>query len=120
MNYVLDACSLIALLDHEEGFEKVKELFDRAHSGELRLYMNIVNLIEVFYHFIRTDDLEKAIEILDPIYQTPLIIIDRIQPSVYQEAARLKAIYKHISIADVIGLATAISLNGLLSAPMAN
>ncbi|GHV64538.1 hypothetical protein AGMMS49587_17120 [Spirochaetia bacterium] len=107
MNYVLDACALISLLNFEEGWERVQALFDRANSGEIRLYMSAVNFIEVFYEYIRVDGLEEASAILAPISETPLIIIDRIPCAVSQEAARLKAIYKRISIADVIGLATA-------------
>jgi predicted nucleic acid-binding protein len=112
MNYVLDACALIALIKFEEGWEKVNALFTRAYSGEIMLYVSIVNLIEVFYGFIRSDGLEKASEILAPIYETPLVIIDHIPQVVYQEAARLKAVYKRISVADVIGLATAFDLSG--------
>jgi predicted nucleic acid-binding protein len=107
MKYILDACALITLINREEGCEKVNELFVRAYYGELELYISVVNMIEVFYEYIRSDGLEKASEILAPTSKTGLKIIDTIPQTVYQEAARLKAIYKRISIADVIGLAAA-------------
>ncbi|GMO13088.1 MAG: hypothetical protein Ta2A_23590 [Treponemataceae bacterium] len=111
MNYVLDACSLIAFIDIEDGHKIVKKLFDRAEAGEVMLYMSIVNLIEVFYHFIRVDGIEVASKIIVAVSKTPLTVVDRISQPVYQEAARLKAVYKRISIADVIGLATAKNLS---------
>ena len=45
--YLLDACALLALLNQEfgKGFEKVKDLFDRAVNDEITLYMSLVNLI---------------------------------------------------------------------------
>ncbi|GHV95794.1 hypothetical protein AGMMS50293_21140 [Spirochaetia bacterium] len=112
MTYVLDACALIALLDDEEGKDKVDELFTRAKTGEIVLCISIINMLEVYYGFIRDDGLECADKILAPIDETPLQIIDLVSQSVYKEAARLKGAY-NISLADAIGLATAINLNGV-------
>jgi predicted nucleic acid-binding protein len=112
MTYILDACALIALLDDEEGKDKVDELFIRAKAGEIILCMSIINMLEVYYGFIRNDGLERADEILAPIDQTPLQIIDIVSEPVYKEAARLKGTY-NISLADAIGLATAINRGGV-------
>ncbi|GHU67555.1 hypothetical protein FACS189447_09820 [Spirochaetia bacterium] len=60
MTYVLDACALIALLDDEEGKDKVDELFTRAKTGEIVLCISIINMLEVYYGFIRDDGLECA------------------------------------------------------------
>jgi PIN domain nuclease of toxin-antitoxin system len=119
MTYVLDACALIALLNEEEGKDKIDDLFNQAKAGKITLCMSIINMLEVYYGFIGADGLDRANEILAPIDETPLRIIDTISQAVYREAARLKSMYKGsksqspLSLADAIGLATAINLNGV-------
>jgi predicted nucleic acid-binding protein len=110
--YVLDACALIALLDDEEGKDKIDELFTKARAGEISLYINIINLLEVYYGYIRVDGIESASKILAPISETPLKIVDVISQPIYQEAARLKGAFS-ISLADAVGLATAINFGGI-------
>ncbi|GHU67636.1 hypothetical protein FACS189447_09990 [Spirochaetia bacterium] len=53
-----------------------------------------------------------AAAIIQQITAFPMHIIDTIPEQVFQEAARLKGAY-NISLADAIGLATAINLNGV-------
>jgi PIN domain nuclease of toxin-antitoxin system len=48
MNYVLDACAMIAVLDGEEGADIVKELFEKAEAGEVTVSMHAVNVLEVY------------------------------------------------------------------------
>jgi predicted nucleic acid-binding protein len=74
--------------------------------------MSIVNLIEVYYGFIRDLGKERAVEILNHIHDLPLQFIDTINKQVFDEASRLKGTYK-MSLGDAIGLATAINLGGL-------
>jgi PIN domain nuclease of toxin-antitoxin system len=121
MTYVLDACALIAYLKKEEGQEKVFDIFQKAENETASVYMSIVNLIEVHYGFV--DDLGKkrAAIILNKIYNLPLQIIDTLNSHVFSEAVRLKSTYKGkgsiskspLSLADSIGLAVAINLNGI-------
>jgi predicted nucleic acid-binding protein len=65
MNYVLDACAVIALLDGEEGAEIVKDLFEKAEAGKITVYIHSVNLLEVYYDRIRAINLEVAEEFLE-------------------------------------------------------
>ncbi|GMO66374.1 MAG: hypothetical protein Ta2A_14560 [Treponemataceae bacterium] len=111
MIYVLDACALIALLNGEAGNEKIDELFVKAQAGKITLVMSIINLLEVYYGYVRDESRQKAIDILAPLYETRLKIVDRISPFVYDEAARLKAVYR-CSLADAIGIATAAEISG--------
>jgi PIN domain nuclease of toxin-antitoxin system len=119
MTYVLDACALIALLNEEEGKDKIDDLFNQAKAGKITLCMSIINMLEVYYGFIGADGPERANEILAPIDKTPLCIIDSISQPAYREAARFKSTYKGsktqsgLSLADAVGLATAINLNGV-------
>ena len=112
MTYILDACALFALFDGEEGEDKIDALFQQAHSGTVKLAMSIINLLEVYYGYFREKGRDGAIAVLQPIYDVPLTIINTISPRVYEEAARLKAAYK-CSLADAVGVATAIDLSGI-------
>jgi predicted nucleic acid-binding protein len=113
MIYVLDACALIAFLDEEEGKDVVKDILKQAIDEEETLvYMSAVNLVEVYYGYIRDLGREKALAILEKIYAAPIKIVETVSRPVYLEASRLKGAYK-MSFGDVVGLATAISLGGV-------
>jgi predicted nucleic acid-binding protein len=113
MTYVLDACAMIALMKGENGAEAVDNLFQQAVQGEAKLYMSIVNLLEVYYGFFEDIGLAKTQKILNKIDDTPLIIIDAISRRVYHETARLKGTYHRLSLADAVGVATAIDHGGI-------
>ena len=106
-NYILDACVLLALFNNEEGAEIASSLLDRAEQKEISLYINAVNLIEVYYDRIRVEGKDKADAIIQGVYDTfPISIIESNTPVIVSEAARLKAQGK-MSFADAILVATA-------------
>ena len=111
--YVLDACALVALLKGENGSEEVDNLFQQTAQGDTALCMNIVNLLEVYYGFIGDIGLSETRDMINTIHSTPLAIIDTISPRVYHEAARLKGTYHRLSLADAVGVATAIERGGV-------
>jgi PIN domain nuclease of toxin-antitoxin system len=53
MRYILDACALITLFQRKPGFDVVQDILDRASRGKAMIYMSLVNLLEVAYHFAR-------------------------------------------------------------------
>jgi predicted nucleic acid-binding protein len=110
LNYILDACALIALFKREAGWDVVNALFKRARVGEISLCMSIINLLEVIYGFRRDKGTAYAVELLKKVYSSPVSIIDTISQPVFDEASRLKSTYK-MSLADSIGIATAQSLD---------
>jgi len=106
-NYLLDTCAFIALLDDEEGADVVSELFENAKRGEITLSMNAANLIEVYYDRIRIYGHELADNIIRGIYEeSPISIIEELNPAIVREAAYFKASGK-MSFADSILVATA-------------
>jgi predicted nucleic acid-binding protein len=115
MTYIFDACALIAFLAEEQGmgYEAVNDLFIRADTGNLLFYINIVNLTEVYYHFIRRDGMTVADEIMRGVEALPITIIDTIGSSVYRETARIKGGYS-MSLADAFLCATAKNLNAVI------
>jgi len=106
MNYILDACALFALIADEQGGELVNGLLDKARSGETSVYMSKVNLLEIYYNHIRDLGIDRADEIIDSVYASPIRVIEELDDSVFREAGTLKANYR-ISLADSVALASA-------------
>jgi predicted nucleic acid-binding protein len=115
MTYVLDACALTAFLNQEQGkgFEPVKELFERAVDEGFPVYMNIVNLAEVYYFFIRKKGQSAADEIMENAVDLPITVIDTISEAVYRRTAYFKSHYS-MSLADAFVCATAQCLGATL------
>jgi len=101
---VLDAYAIIAYLKEEPGHSIVKNLLA---SGEIELFVNSVNLGEVFYIFARSHGMRAADYFLSVILPSlPVTVLDNSLDDVIQ-AARLKAIHA-LSFADCFAAATAI------------
>jgi predicted nucleic acid-binding protein len=113
MIYMLDACALIAFLDKEEGFEKVEDVLYRSKTGEHSLYMHRINLIEVYYGYIRDKGVKNADAYMEPVGDYPVNIISDISDFVYRRAAFIKGTY-HIALGDSIACAAAMSLAAIL------
>jgi PIN domain nuclease of toxin-antitoxin system len=111
--YVLDACAMVALLNGEKGAENVNYLFQQAVKGEIKLFMSIINLLEVYYGFIGDIGIAKTQEIMNTANETPLAVISTISDKVYHEAARIKGTHRKLSLADSVGIATAAELDGI-------
>jgi len=111
--YVLDACALLAFFYQEEGFDTVKSALEQADIGNTKIYMNKLNLFEVYYDVLRSQGLQRAEDIYDVVLKLPINIIDGISDSVFREAGRLKTQYK-MSIADSIALGESASLDAYI------
>ena len=111
--YILDACAIIALLKEESGFEKVAELYEDVINDKINLFVNIINLFEVYYNIFRDYDPNYADKVLNEIQKLSITIVDKFDDIILKKAAYLKASYK-ISLADSIAVATAIRYKGIL------
>jgi len=109
--YVLDTCALIALLQEEQGTDKVAAVLNAANNGEAKITMHKLNLLEVYYDAYRWRGKEQADLLLSEVKKCPIEINTEITDEIFSEAGRLKASYK-ISLADSIALAQAIVLDG--------
>jgi predicted nucleic acid-binding protein len=109
--YILDACAIIATIKNEKGFDKVKAILNEAFTEQSVIYMHSINLIEVYYKYLREDGKEIADKIIEKIYKLPISFIDNVDKIIFAESSRLKATYA-IPLGDAIGLATAIKMNG--------
>jgi predicted nucleic acid-binding protein len=110
--YILDACAMIALLDKENGWEGVYQLIQRANREEIILYMNIVNYLEVYYDRLKID-IATACAFRDKIHNLGIRIIDLYENEIFYDAGRIKAEYKKVSLADAVGVATAMYFNAV-------
>jgi predicted nucleic acid-binding protein len=109
--YFLDACAVIALLDEEPEVATMKAMIKQAKNGEISLYINAVNEIEIRYGYLR--DKPEIFPAIWEKYQTfPINCINIIDDNIIKEAARLKVRYK-VSLGDCIGFATAIAYGGI-------
>jgi predicted nucleic acid-binding protein len=115
MTYLLDACALIAYIKEErgKGFEAVEALFNRAWVGSDTLCISAVNLVEVYYDFIRAEGMEAADEVMREVARLPVTVIETIDGEMRRAAARFKVRYS-MSFADTFVCATAKSLGAVI------
>jgi len=104
--YVLDACAVIAFIHDEEGAEIIEKVLLGTVKKENKVIINKINLLEIYYNFLREYDSETLKEAYRRIISLPMEINDLLNDDLFYEAARLKATYR-ISLADSIALAEA-------------
>ena len=108
--FVLDACALLAVVRNEEGANIVSEAYIKAANESAQIFINRINLLEVYYDFYRHKGEKYANDFVKKIECSEVIICEFDQ-TLFSIAGRLKASYK-ISLADSIALAQAIKSQG--------
>jgi len=113
MDYVFDACAVIALLNDENGADTVAGLINQAEIGADRIFMNSVQVLEVYYDRIYIKGREYAETVLESLYNSPIIILHEISREMIQEAGRFKTSYS-MSLGDTFAAATARKFTAVL------
>lgn len=108
--YILDACALIALTNQEKGADIIADILQKTIYSNAQLYMNRVNLYEVYYGFYREYGKEYALNVVKTV-ESSSVQITEFDRDIFLEAGRLKAIYK-LSLADSVVIAQTIILKG--------
>jgi predicted nucleic acid-binding protein len=103
---VLDSFALLAFLNREAGFEKVRTLLRTAETASEPLLMNEINVGEVFYIIAKTRSLERAEDFLHRLETLPITPVSNTFTDVL-EAARVKAQFP-LSYADAFAISTAL------------
>lgn len=99
MNLVYDSNVLIAYLEDEPGAEDVEALLaDRSNVG----FVHSINLCEVFYHVRRRKGERAAQDAYAAIQRLRLNIREDMDEDFWQSAARIKADYARVSLADCL------------------
>ena len=104
--YVLDSFAILAYPTEEEGADVVEDLLNKAKNGEVRLYLNYVNLGEVYYITIREKEVNEANEGIALVKRLPIEFV-QVDERIALIAGRVKATYS-VSYADAFVVATAI------------
>ena len=81
-------------------------------NGEVKLLINRINLLEVYYDFYRYKGKKYADDFVKTVKQS-VVHIHEFDETIFAQAGRLKATYK-ISLADSIALAQTIVADGFL------
>lgn len=113
MRKVLDAWAVLAWLEGESARPRIDALLAEAVAGEIHLWMNLVNVGEVYYRLVRRHGVVEAEEFLDDLDGSlPIrtLLPDR---RCILDAARIKSRYL-LSYADAFAAATAMEKDALL------
>ena len=103
--YIFESCAIISYLDGEPNAVSIAELFQNINDHNHTAYLCIINLGEVYYHFLRTGGNDTGEIALKTIQTLPITILN-IDYSLTLEAARIKAKNK-MSYADCFAAASA-------------
>lgn len=104
---VLDASAMLAYLRAEPGGDMVRDFLEDA---DVPIYAHTINLCEVFYDFVRTDDVIMARSIMRILKADGVAERADIDRALWEDAATLKAGHK-MSLADAFGVALTRRLN---------
>ena len=111
MIFVLDACAMIAWLRNEPGADIVDTVVRDVDSQCLA---HAINLCEVFYDAYRNAGETQAQSILNDLRAVHVIERNDFDQAFWQDAGRLKAIHRKVSLADCC----AISLTNRMGATL--
>jgi PIN domain nuclease of toxin-antitoxin system len=71
--FVLDACALIAYFAKENGSENIKSILKEAiDNTNTKIFMNKVNLFEVYYDVIKNYNKHEADKMLETVKEMPI------------------------------------------------
>lgn len=110
-NIVVDSWAAIAFLRGEgQAANVVRRYIKRAVSGNLTLFMSVIDLGEVFYRLAQIAGDDVANESLRRLRRLPIEIIP-VREAQALEAAHIKA-HHRLAYADAFAVSTAKSLDG--------
>lgn len=111
-NFVLDASAALEYIQKGQGTGKVEQLLTDALRQQIRLFISVVNLAEVFYLAWQRVGEEKARQTIATFSRLPVQIVDVDLPQALK-AGELKAVHK-IPYVDCIAAALALQQSAIL------
>jgi predicted nucleic acid-binding protein len=105
--YVLDANALIALFQKEDGADIIENILVMAMDGKCQIFMHRLNLLEVYYGYLRADGRTVAEKYIAAAESSCIRIDEIISKELMLKAGELKVKYS-MSLADAIAVAHAI------------
>ena len=110
MNYVLDACALIAYLRREEGGDVARDLL---LDPKKKFSVHALNLCEIYYDFVRTANTGIAENAIEIICEIGIHCVADMDEELWKNAGNLKASLKRISLADTFAISLAQRLHAV-------
>lgn len=111
MIYVLDSSAMIALANDETGADVIERLLADPQNN---CYAHVINLCEVFYDAIRRSNEAQAVNLISDLRSLGVIENRDLVAAFWQQAGRLKALHRRVSLADCFALALTLRLGGEL------
>ena len=111
MNYIFDACALIAYVRDEPGNFVVEDILLDSRSTVM---MHAVNMCEAYYDFVRSDGHEVADGVVNDSISAGVYLREDLDPAMWKAAGDLKAELKRISLADAFAIALARRMDATL------
>lgn len=109
VTYVLDASAMIAVLNDEVGADFIEAAVSK---DDVVAFAHVINLVEVFYDMMRRGSEADAQQALIDLAALGIETRSDMDDAFWQEAARLKAVHRRISLADCFGLTLARQTGG--------
>lgn len=91
---------MIAYLKDEDGAEIVEGHL----AGDEECVAHVVNLCEVYYDYLRSEDEDAAKSVVEDLKGDGLVLREDMDESFWQEIGRLKATPVRISLADCFAI----------------
>lgn len=111
--FVLDAFALLAFFQAEEpAASQVRELLEKAERHEVKLYLSIINLGEIFYITAKNIDHHTAEQIKQDTIKLPLSVVS-ISDDQVVHAMEIKACH-NLSFCDAFVVAIAQELGAVI------
>lgn len=111
MIYVLDACAMIAWLRNEPGADVVDQAIRDVNSQCLA---HAINLCEVFYDAFRHASEAHAQSVLSDLRAIQVVERNDFDSAFWQEAGRIKAVHRKVSLADCCAITLTLRVSGEL------
>jgi len=96
--YVLDTSAWLALIEDEEGADRVQDILESTGSASVQVFVSFMSFMEVFYITLQERDLEEAENRVRLMESLPIIRVESTVP-LGLTAGKMKARYP-ISVAD--------------------
>lgn len=110
--YIFDSFAILAYLQAEPGGQEVKNLLEKAETGEIPILMSAINLGEVVYIIERKLGRDTAESILHDIFRLPVKIAESTMSRILA-AANIKAQYA-IAYADAFVVSLSKEKKGII------
>lgn len=110
--FVFDSSALISYFDGEPNAEKVADILEEINEKNLEAFLCVINLGEVYYHFLRAGGNQTGDIILKSLKTLPVKLVEA-NTELTLTASRIKAINK-MSYADCFSAALTVMKKGIL------